>query len=62
MNTKLVSFKRDSRPYKLTLMVDRSIYKLLKDYSGDHRLTMSCIVENLIYTNLGGDSHGTTKL
>ncbi|WP_394700955.1 hypothetical protein [uncultured Ilyobacter sp.] len=43
-------------------MVDRSIYKLLKDYSGDHRLTMSCIVENLIYTNLGGDSHGTTKL
>ncbi|WP_321329152.1 hypothetical protein [uncultured Ilyobacter sp.] len=62
MNTKLVSFNRSTNPYKLTLMVDDSIYKLLKDYSKDHRLTMSCIVENLIYSNLGGDSHGTTKL
>ena len=62
MNTNLVSFKREAHPYKLTLMVDDSIYKLLKDYSKDHRLTMSCIVENLIYSSLGGENNGTTNL
>lgn len=61
MNTKLVSFKREAHPYKLTLMVDGSIYKLLKDYSKDHRLTMSCIVENLVVKNLGGDSNAITN-
>ncbi len=58
MNTNLISFKREKHPYKLTLMLDDSIYKLLKNYSKDHRLTMSCVVENLIYSNLGGESHG----
>lgn len=62
MNTNLISFKREGLPYKLTLMIDDNIFKLLKDYSKDHRITMSCLVENLIYTNLGGENYGTTNL
>ena len=62
MNTNLVSFKREVHPYKLTLMIDPKIFDLLKSHAKDHRLTMSCIVENLIYSSLGGDSHGTTDL
>jgi hypothetical protein len=62
MNTNLISFTREGHPYKLTLMIDESIYKLLKNYSKDHRLTMSCIVENLVYNNLGGASHGVQVL
>lgn len=61
MNTKLVKFEREAHPYKLTLMVDSSIYGILKKYSKDHRLTMSCIVENLVVKNLGGDSNAITN-
>ena len=62
MNTNLLSFKREANPYKVTLMLDDSIYKLLKDYSKDHRITMSCLVENWIYNALGGENNGTTNL
>ncbi|GLI56405.1 hypothetical protein PM10SUCC1_19190 [Propionigenium maris DSM 9537] len=65
MNTNLISFKRGSNLSKVTLMLNDSIYKLLKDYSKDHRITMSCLVENLIVANLStmdGENNGITNL
>ena len=62
MKTELVRFERAKHPYKLTLMIDPTIADMLKKYARDHRLTMSCIVENLVYNNLGGEKDGTETL
>ena len=53
MNTKLVSFKREANPYRLILMVDDSIYKLLKDYSTSHRILNHQNKPYQYYLNMG---------
>lgn len=52
LKNKLVKMKREVFLYKLTLMIDPNIVELLKTYAKEHRLTMSCIVENLLYNSL----------
>ena len=56
LSKKLVKMERGTDLYKLTLMLDPNIVSQLKRYSKEHRLTMSCIVENLLYDSLRGVS------
>jgi len=61
MDTKLIKFERAKHPSKITLMLDPKISDMLKKHSKDYNLTMSCIVENLVVKNLGGDSNAITN-
>ncbi|GLI56423.1 hypothetical protein PM10SUCC1_19370 [Propionigenium maris DSM 9537] len=52
MNAHLVKFERNKHPYKLPLMINSKIADMLKKYSKGHKLTKSCLIENLIFRNL----------